>query len=210
MQLDINNLYKGEGMAKNVNISIKKRDFSVNARKLRTSGKIPATIYGRDFKSLSVQVDAKSFINAYKQDKTTIFDLHLDNDTYKALVKTVQYDNVSGEIYNIEFNRVLPDEKVKITVPVEIIGESPAVKAGGVVWNPLTEIEVECLPKDIPSSIKVDISKLENIEDAFKVEDIKYPEGVNAVSGLESIVVKINPKTAEEVTVPEEAPETIQ
>jgi len=194
-------------MAKNINISVEKRDFSVNTRQLRASGKTPATVYGHNFKNLSIQLDAKSFINIYKKDRTAIFDLHLEGETYKALVKKVQYDNISSEIFNIEFNTVKADEKVKITVPVEIIGESPAAKAGGIVWNPITEVEVECLPKDIPTSVKVDISKLENIEDAFRVGEIKYPAGVNAASGYESVVVKINPKTVESIKAPEETSE---
>ena len=194
-------------MTKNINITVEKRDFSINARQLRASGLIPATIYGRDFENVSIQIDTKTFINAFKHDKTAIFDLHLGGNTYNALVKTVQYSNINGEIYNIEFKRVVADEKVKIMVPVEIIGEAPAVKTGGIVWNPLTEVEIECLPKDIPSSIKIDISGLKNVEDTIFVENIKYPSGVNAASGFESIVVKINPKTAQAFTTPEETSE---
>lgn len=191
-------------MAKNISIPAEKRDFSINVKQLRASGKIPATIYGQGIENLSVQVDAKAFIKAYKNDKTTIFDLTIDNNTYPALVKKVQYNNMGDNINNIEFNRIVTDQKVKITVPVEIVGESPAVKAGGVIWNPVTEIEVECLPQNIPSSVKVDISDLKNIEDAFRVNEIKYPAGVNPASSQESVVVKINPKTAGIKAGPEE------
>jgi len=197
-------------MAKRVSIPIEKRDFSVNAKKLRASGKIPATIYGHGFDSLSVQIDARSFMNIFKRDKTAIFDLKSGKNTYNALAKEVQYSNSGDEVYNIEFHKIITDEKVKIMVPVEIVGESPAVRAGGVLWNPITEIEIECLPNDIPASIKVDISDLKNIEDTIRVEEIKYPAGVHAASGQESIVVKINPsKIAAVITSAEEVSESI-
>jgi len=192
-------------MVKSISIPAEQRDFSINVRKLRASGKIPATIYAQGTENLSVQVDAKSFIKIYKNDKTAIFNLQIGNDSHKALVKKVQYDSLSDSINNIEFNRIVTDQKVKIIVPVEIVGESPAVKAGGVVWNPVTEIEVECLPQNIPSSVKVDISDLKNIEDAFRVGEIKYPDGVNPASGQESVVVKINPKTAGLAAGPEKS-----
>ncbi|OGI21011.1 MAG: hypothetical protein A2287_06220 [Candidatus Melainabacteria bacterium RIFOXYA12_FULL_32_12] len=182
-------------MAKNFNLTVGKRDFSKKPRQLRAEGKVTATIYGHNFSPISIQLDAKAFRSAYKADKNAIMQLKYDNDTYSALVKNVQYGLTTDEIFNIEFYRIKTDEKVKVSAPVNIVGESPAVKAGGTLWNPQTEIEIECLPTDIPRSIDVDISGLENFEDLITVRDIKYPAGISPVTSPETMIVKINAPT---------------
>ncbi|HBH18739.1 MAG TPA: 50S ribosomal protein L25, partial [Cyanobacteria bacterium UBA9579] len=148
------------------------------------------------FDSVSLQLDEKAFSMAYKGDKTVILELKGDGDTYNALVKHVQSNAITDEIYNIEFYNVKTGEKLKVSVPVAIVGESPAVKAGGILRTPQSEIEIECLPKDIPSVIEVSISGLENLEDTITVGDIKYPAGITPVSAEGILIVKVSSPTA--------------
>lgn len=183
-------------MTKDASIKIEKRDFSIKPGQLRASGKFPATIYGHGFDSISVQLDTKAFQKAFRGDKTALLELKLDKNIYPVLVKNIQYHGTANVILGVEFYRIKTDEKVKIKIPVLLSGISPAVKAGGTLWNPTDEIEVECLPDNIPANIEIDISKLENFEDSVSVGDIKYPKGVTPIAAIDSVVVKINaPKT---------------
>jgi large subunit ribosomal protein L25 len=192
-------------MSKSTNIKAESRDLSLSGKQLRAAGKIPATIYGHGFDSVSIQIDLKAFLNAYKGDKTSIYELSVDKESYSALVKNVQANSVNDNILNIEFYRIKTDEKLKIAVPVVIVGEPKVAKSDGILWNPLSEIEVECLPMNIPTNIQVDVSGLENLDDAITVGDIKLPTGVTAISAVDTLVARIN-AVAEAVT--EEAPAT--
>ncbi len=172
-------------------INAKKRDTSLNPRQVRAEGHVPATIYGAGMKSVSIQLDAKGFGIEYKKDKNAIFELKIDKETYKAIVKNVQIDYISNKILNVEFQQIKSDQKVKVVVPVEVYGDSAAVKAGGLLGINTSEIEVECLPSNIPATIKIDISTLDNYEDSLNIQQITFPEGVQPIGNLEAIVVKI-------------------
>ena len=172
-------------------LEAKKRDNSLNPRQIRAEGLVPATIYGSAMDSISIQLDVKDFIAAYKKDKNAIFELKTETEAHKVIVKKVQTDPVNDKVLNVEFQRIKADQKVKITVPFETVGDSAAVKAGGTLVFNISAIEVECLPSDIPSTIKVDISKLENYEDSLTVQQIEFPKGVRAVGNAETIAVKI-------------------
>lgn len=187
-------------------LTAKKRNNSLNPRQLRSSGKVPATLYGRGMESISIEVDTKEFTNTYKKDKYAIFELNIENKTFNSIVKKVQKKPTGDNVLNIEFLHIREDETVKITVPIKITGESPAVKAGAELSVNLTEMEVECLPADMPNAIELDISKLENYEDFITVEQINYPEGVKSLLNPDVAVVRASvPKAPEETE--EAAPE---
>jgi len=178
-------------------INAKKRDTELNPRQIRAIGLVPATIYGNEMESVSIQLDVKEFMTAYKKDKNAIFELKLEQESYKAIVKKVQAEAVSDKVLNIEFQRIKADQKVKVVVQLEAVGDSAAVKAGGKLVNNISAVEVECLPSDIPSSIKADISKLENYDDVLTLKEIAFPEGVQPVGVLDTIALKIlAPKTS--------------
>ena len=138
-------------------LNAKKRDTALNPRQVRAEGLVPATIYGGGMDSVSIQMDVKEFITAYRKDKNAIFELKLEKEAYKAVVKKVQIDPVSDKVLNVEFQRIQIDQKVKMVIPIETFGDSAAMKAGGVLVSNISEVEVECLPSNIPSTIKVDI-----------------------------------------------------
>jgi len=185
-------------MAKS-SLTAQTRKDSKNPRELRRSGKVPATLYGKGMESLSLELDAKEFFNTYKKDKNAIFSLNIDKENFDSVVKKVQMKSMKNDILNVEFQQIRSDAKLKMVIPVEIIGESPAVKAGGTLTANLTKIEVECLPADIPSLIQIDISGFENFEDSITVGEVSYPEGVQPTLNAESVVIKVSaPAAAEE------------
>ena len=178
-------------------INAKKRDTSLNPRQVRAEGLVPATVYGSGMDSVSIQMDVKEFILAYRKDKNAIFELKVEKETHKAIVKHVQIDPVSDKVLNVEFQRIKSGQKVKVVVPLETFGDSAALKAGGILVSNISEVEVECLPSNIPSTIKVDLSKLENYEDSLTIQQIDFPEGVQPIGNTETITVKVAaPKAA--------------
>lgn len=172
-------------------INTEKRDDTLNPRQVREKGLVPATIYGKGMESVSVQINVKEFMTAYKKDKNAIFELKMGTTTYNAIVKRVQAEAISDKVLNIEFQNIKADQKVKISVPVEVTGDSPAVKAGGKLSVTTSKVEIECLPGNIPAVIKVDITKLVNYEDVITIEQIDFPKEVQPISNLQNIVVKI-------------------
>ncbi len=178
-------------------LKAKKRDNSLNPRQMRSEGKLPATLYGKGMESLSIELNTKDFTQTYKKDKYAIFEIDVESKKFNAIVKKVQIKSINDNYLNVEFLHIREDATLKITVPVKIIGESPAVKAGAELAINLTEMEVECLPANIPQSIDIDISVLENYEDSLTVEQIKYPEGVKSTASPEMIVVKTAAHKAE-------------
>ncbi len=142
----------------------------------------------------------------YKKDRNAIFNLKIGKESFDSVVKTVQKKSMKDEILNVEFQAIKSDVKLKMTIPIKLTGTSPAVKMGGDLIQPVTQIEVECLPANIPSFLEIDISKLENYEDSITVGDIEYPENVKPTLNLDTVVVKVEePATAEEIEAEEEA-----
>ena len=189
-------------------LTAQKRNESLNPRQIRSSGKIPATLYGQGMESLSLELNNKEFALAYKKDKNAIFSLKIGEESFESIIKHVQTKTLKDDILNIEFQKIRSDAKIKMIIPVEIIGESSAVKEGGILTTNLSKIEVECLPADIPHSIKIDISCLKNYEDSLTVGELNYPEGVHPIENKETLVVKISVPEEEEVVVSEEGTET--
>jgi len=185
-------------MAKS-NLTAQERNDSLNPRQLRRSGKIPATLYGKDSESLSLELDTKEFAHTYKKDKNAIFSINVGKKSYDSVVKKVQTKTLKDEILNVEFQKVRKGDKIKMVIPIELIEESPAVKSGGNLITNLTELEVECLPGDIPSSLQIDLSKFENFDDSITIEELNYPKGVEPTGSPETVVVRVSAPEAEEV-----------
>jgi large subunit ribosomal protein L25 len=177
--------------------SEKRELFGRKVKRLRKAGKIPANIFGKKIKSEAVSVDNKEFIEVFeKAGETQIIDL-----TGKpVLVSNTQVDPISGEYLHIDFRQVDLTEKIEAMVPVEIEGESPAEKQNlGTVVQQIHEIEVEALPTDLPEKIIVDATILVEVDQAIYVKDLKVDKKVEIKTDLESIVVKVEPPTKEEV-----------
>lgn len=184
--------------------SEKRELFGRKVKTLRVVGKIPANVFGKKIKSEAVTVDNKEFREVFeKAGETQIIDL----GGKPVLVSNIQTDPVSSEYIHIDFRQVDLTEKIEAMVPVEVEGESPAEKQSlGTVVQQIHEIEVKALPTDLPEKIIVDASILTEVDQAIYVKDLKVDKKVEIKTDLESIVVKVEPPTKEEVVEVAPAP----
>jgi large subunit ribosomal protein L25 len=174
------------------------------AKKLRTAGRIPAVIYGRQTKPQSLEVNSKEMENLihHSISENVLVDLAVKDDTRPkrlALVQEVQHHALSGNILHVDFHEVAENEKVTIQVPVETTGEAVGVKTGGgVLEHVLFKIKARALPKDLPESITVDVSNL-NIGQAIHLGEIPAPPGVEIIGDKNIPVIAVAaPRTEEE------------
>src|SRR3972149_5171584 len=160
-------------------------------KNLRKDGLIPAHVFGHKVSTIHVQVKTSDFAKVFeKAGETGIVDLAIDSQKKPVLIRNVQTHPVTDEPLHVDFYQVNLAEKVKVDVPLEIIGESPAVeKKIGLLLTPVSEVEVEALPADLPEKIEVDVSKLENVGDEIKIKDLKVDRAKVAILADEELVV---------------------
>ena len=169
-------------------------------KKLRNEGNLPATVYGKDFKSQSVQVNLKEFQEVYKQaGETGIVELGLDKETLPILIHNIHYHPMTAQPLHADFYKVNLKEKVSASIPLEVVNEAPAVANKiGVLLNILSEVAVEALPTDLPEKIEVDVSGLSEINSVVKVSDLKVSDKVTIKTDANLEVVKIDPLVSKE------------
>ena len=134
-----------------------------DARRVRGEGKIPAVVYGAGQDAKAVTVDPRQVARILNSETghNTIFDLTLDGSKSKAMIVDWQYEPLKGKLLHIDVKRIAMDKKLAVLVPIMLKGEAAGVKQqGGILEQMLREVEVECLPTDIPSHIDADVSEL--------------------------------------------------
>ena len=134
-----------------------------DARRVRRQGKVPAVVYGAGKQALPVSVDPRqvSRILHSETGHNTVFDLAVDGERTKAMIVDWQYEPIKGGLLHIDLKRIAMDQKLKVNVPIELVGEPAGVKQqGGILEQIFREVEVECLPGDIPNSVELDVSEL--------------------------------------------------
>lgn len=183
-------------------IEAKPRDLSVSAKVMRAQGLLPAVVYSKEIETINLSLSFEDFEKLYKEaGETTIVDLKIEGEAEPraVLVKTLQYDPVTDIHIHVDLFQIKVGEKLKATIPLRFEGESLAVKdLGGILITNKDEVEVECLPRDLPKDIEVDISGLENIDDSIAVKDIKIPAGVEILDELDDSIVVVTPPAIEE------------
>ena len=173
---------------------------------LRKEGLIPASVYGHKIEPLSVQFKALELEKLFDEvGESGLVELLVGEEKLPILFRNPQYSAVVGNMIHIDCYKVNLKEKITATVPIEFIGESQAVKDGKVLVEITTEVEVEALPADLPESITVDISILNEVDDMITVGDIKLDDKVEMVTLPEQVIVKIEEQRAEEEAPVEEA-----
>ncbi len=183
-------------------------------KKLRKSGKLPAHVFGKGLETEAVTVDTKEFLKTFHlAGETGLIDLKIGTEIRPVLIREVQYNPVYGQPIHIDFYQVNLSQKVKVSVPLVLIGEQPeSVHLGEtIVLQILNEIEVEALPTDLVEKIEVDIIPLKNIDDAITLGQLNYDRNKLTISAdEEEVVVKLAPAvTAEmEKLLEEQAAET--
>jgi large subunit ribosomal protein L25 len=184
----------------------------------RANRQIPAVVYGEGKKPISITVEKKDMDILLKTGSNAIIDLQLDKETEKVILKEVAHDVVNGHLIHADFQRISMNKKLETAVPIKLKGEEicPAVKAhGALIDHSLRELQIRCLPTDIPHDITVDISNLD-VGASVTIADLKMPEGVEIIADDMSLVVvhPIIPR-GEEIEAPkpeaeEEQPEVIE
>jgi len=167
------------------------------AKALRKNGAIPGVLYYKGSKTINVSIN-KLELNQAIHSGQRIYEIEIQGDTQYAMIKELQYHPVNDSVIHIDLMRVRRSEKIKISVPLILVGDAIGIKEGGVISQAMTQIEIECYPTDVPEKIELDITDLE-MNNAYSVADVKIEDDeINIISGLELNVVSINPPAAEE------------
>lgn len=177
----------------------------------RKSGLIPAIIYGKNFENEKVSLNEITFNHLFREAGTSnLIDISIDgNQPFKTLVHDIQKDPINGKMLHVDFIKVNMKEKIHAEIPLEFVGESNAViNLEGSLITPIDSIEVECLPGDLVSEIKVDISVLDDFEKNIKISDLPIPAGIEVQNEPEEVVVFVQePRSEEELAELEEVVE---
>jgi large subunit ribosomal protein L25 len=152
------------------------------SRRLRHTAKIPAIVYGAHQAPVSIQLEHNDVLLASQHEwfYSAILDLNLEGSTQKVLLRDMQRHPYKAQIMHVDFQRVSENEAIRLSVPLHFLNQekSPAGKTGGVViMHELNEVEISCLPKNLPEFIEVDLSSLAE-GDILHLSDLKLPEGV--------------------------------
>lgn len=189
-------------MAKRENLKVDKRIVTgKKVKKLRREGMLPANIYGKEFKSTSVQLPLKDFQNVFGiVHETGLVDLAYDSQTLPVLIHNVQIDPQTQTPVHADFFKVNLKEKITAHVLVIAIGEAKAVVDKiGLLEQPVAELEVEALPTDLPEKIEVNVESLAQVDQQVIVSDIKMPDGVTVLNEPSQVVFKIGELVTKEM-----------
>ncbi len=179
------------------------------ARRLRVSGRVPAVVYGAKKATVAVSVDPKVItrILGSVSGHNTIFDLQVGGEKTKAMIVDWQYEPLRGHLLHIDLKRIAMDEKIRVMVPIHMVGEAAGVKQqGGILDLVLREVEVECLPADIPSHIDADISELV-FGTVLRVSDLPHGGKLKFITDENQAVAHITSVKEEVAPTPEAAAE---
>jgi len=187
-----------------ISLKAQKREIlGKKVKRLRSDGIIPGHVFGKNVETEHISVKLPDFKKTYSQaGETGLIDLKIGEEKIRpVLIRDVQLDPLSELPLNIDFYQVNLAEKVTVSVPIILTGKEPELVHMGeaVVIQPVSEVEVEALPAELPEEIEVDISLLKQINDALLVSDLKIPEGVIILAEPEAVVVKLDTAVTEEM-----------
>jgi len=174
-----------------INAEQRKETGSAAGRKARRIGKVPAVVYGHKQEPVALILSGEEVKNIVSH-RIKMVSLNVNGVGESALVRDVQFDTFGEKVLHVDFERIAMDELVEVECPVEFVGVPKGAAAGGVVEHPVTDLEIECLPGNIPEVIKVSIGTME-IGDTIHVRDIKVPDGVKILTDADAILVTIRP-----------------
>ena len=165
--------------------------------------RIPAAMYGKGVSSQSISVPKSPFVKLYAAAGfSSLVDVTVESQSpVKAVIKEVQLHPLTNEITHVDFHQVRMDEKMTVRIPLVFTGDSLAVKGlGGTLVKSMDEVEVSCLPADLPHEILIDLSTLATFEDSITVESLKLPKEVEILSEMNATIATVaRPMTEEEI-----------
>jgi len=174
----------------------KRKVFGKQVKQFRGEGLLPAVVYGRAFDAIPLLIDGKEFRQVYSMASgNQLIDLKVKGirKPEKALVREVQRDPVSRAILHVDFYRVSMTERITTEIPITLVGESLlAAGANAIMLYGVSSIEIQCLPEDLPESIEVDVSTLEEIGQAVFVRDLPLGENIELLTDPEEMVVRVS------------------
>jgi large subunit ribosomal protein L25 len=185
---------------------------------LRRGGELPGILYGHQINPIPISLNYRDATRMmFGVSSSQLIEVEVEGERHTALVREKQHDPVTGALLHVDFQVVSLTERLRTMVRIVLTGEAPAVKNfSGIVVTGQEELEVECLPGDLPSHLVVDITRLENIGDGIYVRDIEIPPEVKVLTDLNELVVLITAQAAEpepeeeEAVVAEVEPEVIE
>jgi len=185
-------------MADQINLKAEKREAvgSAAVGRLRRAGFIPGVVYGAAQDNYAVQIDTKAFEDILRHSASEQILVNLQIEGAKesdklALIQSVQHNSISGKILHVDFNAVSEENEIHAKVPVELTGEAIGIKQGGILDTLLHDIEVHCLPKDLPSILSFDVSELD-IGDSLNIGSSEFPEGVTPALDDSVLIAIVN------------------
>jgi large subunit ribosomal protein L25 len=180
-----------------------------DARRLRREGMIPAVLYGAGLDPLTIAVDPKQMkrILTSETGHNSIFDLSAGGDSGKAMIVDWQSDPVKGALLHVDLKRIAMDQLLTVSVPIVLKGEAPGVKIqGGILEQMLREVEIECLPADIPANIEGDVSKLA-FGETIRVSDLAHNDKIKFITDAGQAVAHVTAVKEVVVATPVEGAE---
>lgn len=185
-------------------VKIREKIGKGHARRLRKKGLMPAILYGPHLEEsipLKINVsELNSFLSSLSEEDR-IFTLQFADedkeDKREVIIKDTQYNWMRGKLEHIDFYEITRGEAISTKIPLSLMGDSPGAEKGGVVEQVIREVEVECLPENIPPHIDVNLEELE-IGDSLRIKDLQIPPGVKILASPEEVVVSILSPISEE------------
>jgi len=159
-------------------------------KNIRLAGKVPAVIYGSEVESLPITLDKKDTTNTLnKFSGSTILTIEVDGKEYAALVSEIQQDYIKGDLLHVDFLAISLTEKLQTFVSITLVGVAPVLEEySALIVSGIDQIEVECLPQDLPEAIEVDVSSLEELGSAIYLKDIPAIDKVEFLSDPEELI----------------------
>jgi len=170
---------------------------------LRRAGQVPAILYGLNMEPVPLQLETKSLnrvLSHVGQSRLIKLSVQGQREPHMALARAIHREPITGSLYHVDFMAVSMTEKIKVQVPVVLVGESPAVQRGeGVLVHAINNVEIECLPGDLIDAIRVDVSMLDKVDAQIVVRDLKAFAGVEILAEPDEMVVRVTPVREEKV-----------
>ena len=172
-----------------------------HVKALRREGILPAVVYGAGIESKAIELDqheASKILSTVGG--STLVTLNIGKEKHQVLVREIQRDAIRLDILHVDFLKVAMDVKIRTMVPVELVGEAPAVQElGGLLVTGLSEVEVEALPSDLPEKVSVDVGALVGMDDNITVADLVFGENVEVLTSLDELIASVVYQVEEEI-----------
>ena len=180
------------------------------AKRLRREGKLPAVVYGHKTAPIALTIDSKQLLKLIVEGKSEhkLFGLSIEGNgtpvEKTVMIKELQIDPLKRNFLHVDFFEVAMDEEITLSLVIKLVGDAPGVEMGGMLQQVRREIEIKCLPSQIPDTVEIDVSAL-NIGDSVHLNDIQLPEGVKVLDDADLTIVTVLAPTVEKEVAPEEA-----